>query len=220
MTQEIEKLETKAKDLSVQIKALGPEIKDQEMLKQVNQAKLALRDLRNEIKSVFEPMKKKAYAAYKEILEQWKKIEAPVVEAEKYCDKLLAAWFAEQRRQREEAERKRLEAIRKQREEEERKLREALKAEEEGRKSDAERLLEEAIEKKPAVIPPKPKPQKLEGVYSRIDYDFEIIDESKIPREYLRPDETKIRRAIREAKGEIEIPGIKVIKREIISVRR
>lgn len=40
-------------------------------------------------------------------------------------------------------------------------------------------------------------------------YDFEITDETKIPREYLMPDEIKIRKALRESKGTIKIKGIK-----------
>ncbi|MDF1498766.1 MAG: hypothetical protein P1P85_05465 [Patescibacteria group bacterium] len=42
-------------------------------------------------------------------------------------------------------------------------------------------------------------------------YDFEIVNEEKIPREFLQPDEVKIGRAIREAKGKIKIEGIKIL---------
>ena len=152
MNQELQQLEKRAGDLPAQVRSLGPKIQDQATLERVNKAKLYIRELRNEVRKVFEPMKKKAYAAYKEILNQYKKVEAPIIEAEKYCDRLLAEWFAEQRRIREEAERKRLEAIRKQKEEEERKLREALEAENAGKKEEAEKIINQVIEAKPPEI--------------------------------------------------------------------
>lgn len=218
MNQELQQLERRAGNLPAQVRSLGPKIQDQATLERVNKAKLYIRELRNEVRKVFEPMKKKAYAAYKEILDQYKKVEAPIIEAEKYCDRLLAEWFAEQRRQREEAERKRLEAIRKQKEEEERKLREALEAENAGKKEEAEKIINQVIETKPPEVKTPEKP-KLKGVYSRIDYDFEIIDVTKIPREYMIPDETLIRKVIRASKGKVVIPGIKVIAKEIVVTR-
>ncbi len=218
MNQELQQLEKRAGDLPAQVRSLGPKIQDQATLERVNKAKLYIRELRNEVRKVFEPMKKKAYAAYKEILNQYKKVEAPIIEAEKYCDRLLAEWFAEQRRIREEAERKRLEAIRKQKEEEERKLREALEAENAGKKEEAEKIINQVIEAKPPEVKTPEKP-KLKGVYSRIDYDFEIVDVTKIPREYMIPDETLIRKVIRASKGKVVIPGIKVIAKEIVVTR-
>ena len=218
MNQELQQLEKRAGDLPAQVRSLGPKIQDQATLERVNKAKLYIRELRNEVRKVFEPMKKKAYAAYKEILNQYKKVEAPIIEAEKYCDRLLAEWFAEQRRIREEAERKRLEAIRKQKEEEERKLREALEAENAGKKEEAEKIINQVIEAKPSEVKTPEKP-KLKGVYSRIDYDFEIVDVTKIPREYMIPDETLIRKVIRASKGKVVIPGIKVIAKEIVVTR-
>lgn len=218
INQELQQLEKRAGNLPAQVRSLGPKIQDQATLERVNKAKLYIRELRNEVRKVFEPMKKKAYAAYKEILDQYKKVEAPIIEAEKYCDRLLAEWFAEQRRIREEAERKRLEAIRKQKEEEERKLREALEAENAGNKEEAEKIINQVIEAKPPEVKTPEKP-KLQGVYSRIDYDFEIIDVTKIPREYMIPDETLIRKVIRASKGKVVIPGIKVIAKEIVVTR-
>ena len=218
MNQELQQLEKRAGNLPAQVRSLGPKIQDQATLERVNKAKLYIRELRNEVRKVFEPMKKKAYAAYKEILDQYKKVEAPIIEAEKYCDRLLAEWFAEQRRLREEAERKRLEAVRKQKEEEERKLREALEAENAGKKEEAEKIINQVIETKPPEVKTPEKP-KLQGVYSRIDYDFEIVDVTKIPREYMIPDEALIRKVIRASKGKIIIPGIKVITKEIVMTR-
>jgi hypothetical protein len=43
----------------------------------------------------------------------------------------------------------------------------------------------------------------------------EIVDESKLPREYLKPDVVKINAA---AKGGVEIPGVVVTEKEILAV--
>ena len=51
--------------------------------------------------------------------------------------------------------------------------------------------------------------EKSEGIRTVTNYKFEIIDPSKIPVEYLIPDEQKIGRQVRATKGEISIPGIK-----------
>ncbi len=221
---EIQKVETIEKDalaLPEQVQSLGVKIEDEETLTRVNDAKLYIRKIRGRIRDVFEPMKKKSYAAYKEILNKWKEVEDPAIRAEKYCDRLLSDYFAEQRRKREEAERKRLEEERKRREEEERRLQEAMEAEEKGDKEKAEQIINESAEeekniKPQVVIPGKPK---LENVHTRLDYDFKIIDSEAIPRQYMIPDETLIRRVIKASKGKINIPGIKVIKKEVVVTR-
>ena len=40
-------------------------------------------------------------------------------------------------------------------------------------------------------------------------WTFEIVDETKIPREFLMPDEVKIRAAVRGGQGGFDIPGIR-----------
>jgi len=204
-----------------QVKSLGEKIEDEATLKRFNDAKIYVRKIRGRIKDVFEPLRKSTYASYQEVLKKWKEIEAPVIEAEQYCDRLLSNYFAEQRRLREEAEKKRFEEERKKREEEERRLQEALEAEEKGDKEKAEQIINETAEEeknsKPAVVVPE-KP-KLENVHSRVDYDFEIEDEKKIPRDYLIPNESLIRKVVKASKGKIDIPGIKVIKKDIIVTR-
>jgi len=219
--QQIETIEKDALALPDQVQTLGPKVEDEATLNRVNDAKLYIRKIRGRIKDVFEPMKKKSYAAYKEILNKYKEVEAPAIKAEKYCDGLLSDYFAEQRRKREEAERKRLEEERKRKEEEERRLQEAMEAEEKGDKEKADKIINESAEEennsKPEVeIPEKPK---LNNVHTRLDYDFKIVDPESIPRQYMVPDEKLIRRVVKASKGKIDIPGIKVIKKETVVAR-
>jgi len=56
---------------------------------------------------------------------------------------------------------------------------------------------------------------KVEGVKISYRYDFEIVDENLIPREFLKVDEVKIRKVITALKEEAKIPGIKVIRKKI-----
>lgn len=219
---EISAIKMEVQDLPALIQSFGIRIESENILKKVNEAKLGIRQVRNRIKNVFEPMKTSAYSSYKGIMNQWKEIEEPVLNAEKACDQLLSNYFAEQRRIREEAERKRLDEIRRQKEEEERKLQEALKAEAEGDEEKADQIINEVIiqetEIKPTVVVPE-KP-KLENIHSRIDYDIEIIDEKMIPRQYLIPNEVLIRKVVRASKGKIEISGVKNIIKDIPITRK
>lgn len=61
----------------------------------------------------------------------------------------------------------------------------------------------------PAQIVPKPK---AEGIYTTERWTYEITDINKLPREYLLPDEKKIRTVVSAMKDLTNIPGVKVFK--------
>ena len=60
---------------------------------------------------------------------------------------------------------------------------------------------------------------KVQGVSVSDKYDFEIVDADLIPREYLIPNERMIRDMVKASNGEVDIPGVKIIKDKTISVR-
>lgn len=62
-----------------------------------------------------------------------------------------------------------------------------------------------------AAIAPKPT-----GAHTRRDLDFEIEDESKVPREYWVIDRTKVMAALREKRA---VPGIKPVHKEVVVYR-
>lgn len=97
-------------------------------------------------------------------------------------------------------------------EEMERKQQEALdkasKAAMSGKKSSARRALEDA---KAAEIGP------IEGIQVRAGWDYEIVDFNKIPRKWLCVDDPMLKAHIRSKKGDVQIPGIKVIKKNSIA---
>jgi hypothetical protein len=60
---------------------------------------------------------------------------------------------------------------------------------------------------------------KVAGMTSREDWDFEITDESKLPREFLQPNEKAIRAFIKAAKKPDAIPGVRAFAKKVISTR-
>lgn len=53
----------------------------------------------------------------------------------------------------------------------------------------------------------------------RVDWKAEIVDASKLPREYLIPDEPKINAVVRASRGTIKIPGVRIYSVEVPIVR-
>lgn len=51
--------------------------------------------------------------------------------------------------------------------------------------------------------------QKAAGIKSRTDWKFEIVDATKIPREYMMPDEKKIGAVVKATRGSIAIAGVR-----------
>ena len=151
-------------------------------------------------------MAEKAHQAHKAILEQQKKTEAPLVEAEGILKTQIKSYIDEVERVRREEERRLQEIARK--EEEERRLAEALQAEAEGNKEEAEAILEE-----PAYIPmPTVKADipKVDNRLFRKVWKFKIVDIKKIPIQYLMPDMVKIGGVVRAMKDKTDIPGIQI----------
>lgn len=63
----------------------------------------------------------------------------------------------------------------------------------------------------------KAEDNRVKGVTLR--WDCEIVDLSKVPIQFLLANEVAIRKAIVESKGTIQIPGVKNIQKESMSIR-
>lgn len=61
---------------------------------------------------------------------------------------------------------------------------------------------------------------KVKGISTRKKWSFEIVDQAKIPREYLIPNEVAIGGVVRALKGATNIPGIRVVSTDIMSARK
>ena len=138
-------------------------------------------------------------------------------EGAKTLDKKLNEYYLEQERKRKEEE-ARLRA--EQRAVEERARKEAEEARlaaaaavtaEEKAQAEAKAKIADQTASVAAVTAVAPETEKLKG--ARKTWDFEIEDESKIPLEYMMPDEKKIRAMVVATKGKVAIPGIRPIQK-------
>jgi hypothetical protein len=63
------------------------------------------------------------------------------------------------------------------------------------------------------------KPNKKKGISYRQVFKFEIKNEKLIPREYLEPNLSAIRKVVNATKGKANIPGIKITKEKQVIAR-
>lgn len=196
ISQEITTIEAQAEHLQVVDEESAKVATD--MLGQIAKAKKAVEEKRQFfVKPLNEQVKR--------INEWFKQIISPLEKAEATLKNKVLLYRQEQERKR--------------REEEER-LRKLIEAE--------QKKLERQAAKKgmpappPIPIPVMPKQEKtfestIAKATARTIWDFEIVDESKIPREFLMVNEKAIRAAIKA--GVRNIPGVRIFQREELAVR-
>jgi hypothetical protein len=163
-----------------------------------------------------EPEKKKAYVAYMAWNDLIKELKAPLLLREAFDKKEMSAWEQEQERIRREEEKRLQEEARKR--EEEARLQAAIEAESHGQKEEAEQIIEQ-----PAYVPPVVLPKstpKVSGISYRDNWTFRITDPNKIPREYMVPNETAIRKVVSALKDKANIPGIEAYNERIVAAGR
>lgn len=61
---------------------------------------------------------------------------------------------------------------------------------------------------------------KIEGLSSRDDWDFEVIDASKLPRHLLVPDLVAIRAEVKAKKREDAIPGVRAFVKKVFTQKK
>lgn len=128
-----------------------------------------------------------------------------LAQAESIIKGKLVAYQNEQDRLRREEQRKADEAARRERERLEER---AAKAAAAGKVDKADELQHAAA----AIVAPviQREAPKVAGLAMRETPKFEITDASKLPREYLMPDEQRIRKVVNALKLDANIPGIRV----------
>lgn len=165
----------------------------------------------------FAPKKAAAYQTHKLLCDAEKEAIAPLLEAERILGGKMTQYERDEARAR-AAEEERIAKERKaqadaeaKRKADELALADAEKAELEGKPELAQAILENpapvAPEKPAPVVLPREVP-KVEGMVGRAPWRFRIVDASKIPSEYLMPDEVKIGGVVRAMKGMTNIPGV------------
>lgn len=171
--------------------------------------------LRKEIDSYFDPIISRANAAHKEACAQKRRADEPLAQAEAMLKPQMIGYINEQKRKAEEEERRQREEARKKAEQEQ--LEAAMQAEAEGDKEAAEAIIQE-----PVYVPPvqvKAEIPRVSGFSIREQWVFEIMDEKKIPREYLIVDEVSIGKIVRAMKDKTAIPGIRAYNASSAAMR-
>jgi hypothetical protein len=149
-----------------------------------------------------------ANKAHKALTQLKARVKDPNTRVKQIADRKTGAWRrAEQARLSEEREKQRLEQQRKDEEARLKRAEEALDTDTPEGDALAERILEE-----PTFTPPPPavELEKTSGITYTEKWNFEITDEKLIPRDYLVPDEKKIRTIVKAMKGATNIPGVRV----------
>jgi len=206
---ETEEVGIKALSIVDQSKAI--KIIDSETYIKAGTILTTIKDMIKEVESTFTPICEAAFMAHRKAVEKRDGFLNPLKDALKGIKGAMNSYdLAKEQKRREEQ--KKLEEIAR-REEEERKLREAIEAEEAGEKEIAEEILKEEIFVPPVVL--LKETPKVKGVSFRTIWDFEIINASLIPRQFLSPDLIKIRGVVRSLKETTRIPGIKVFSRRV-----
>lgn len=169
-----------------------------EHLKHVKGAKDRLEKLR---KSMTSPLDQ----AKKAIMDFFRGPSDQLDQAESRIKRAMIAFTDEQDRLRREEQARADEKARREKEALEARAR---KAEQSGKVEKAEELQQQAA----AVVAPvvTREPPKVIGTSIREAWKFEITNEMDLPREFLVPDESKIRRIVQAMKGDTKIPGVRV----------
>lgn len=188
-------------------------IADNEIYKVAAEFTIGLKGIQKRINETFDPIIKRMNEATKEARAQKERHAAPVAEAERILKDKIAAYQAESEKKR-KADENRLRA------EAEKQLvkdREAAAAQlkAEGRAEEAKQIIDTPVS--PPVVIVQPTIPKVKGIQSRKTWDFRITDPGKLPREYLVPDEVKIRGVVRQLGNEAKIDGIEVYERTDIA---
>ena len=227
VNQEVERVAQKS-SLVVQ-SAMNTKVVDVTTQIQASELLLAVAKMRKEVADTFGPMKEAAYRAHRTVCEQEKKHDGPLEQAEKALKAQIGAFVDAQKRlarEAEEAARKRAqeEAACKAREEAERRaIDDAIALEASG---DAEGA--EAVLANPAPVPSRyvapapvaPAVAHISGVTTREEWDFRIVNEALIPREYLVVNEAAIRSVVKSTKGRATIGGVEVFVRQVVASSR
>jgi hypothetical protein len=170
------------------------------------------------------PAKHKTYEAYQEVLKLMKSFVDPLTAAKKMIADRAYDWkkFEENRRRRESEEARRKaeeEAAKQRRAEEDARLAAAEELERQGHIEEADKVLAAPIIETPIVGMMAPEPIKVAGTSTRENWQFEIVNEALLPREYLMPDLVKIGRAVKAGKGGFFIPGVHTFDAGTVSFR-
>jgi len=211
-------IERKTQDLTKQATAIV--IKDQLQYGRANNFLRAVKDLQKEIHATFDPIVAAAYKTHQEATSKRKEHLMPAVSAEIVVKNKMIVYSDEQEAKR-IAEQRKIDA--KARVEEEKKRKElearAEKWAAKGKIAKAEELQEQAEEVEVVAPVVAPKVEKVKGVSYKENWSAIVVDETKVPREYLQVNTMALNRIAKATKGSIKIPGVEWKMEKILASR-
>ena len=151
------------------------------------------------------PVVTSAYDLWKMLCGRRDVIGDPLEEKKRRAARAVGAYRAaheNDRYQREEAERKRLEKI-----EEDKRIAEAAALEKQGKKAEAEELIEQPIYTPPVTMA---APAVTKGVGERGNWRFEVVNEQLVPDQFWAIDAAALGRQVRATKDKMAIPGVRI----------
>lgn len=210
ITRELEKIKTEAFDIFETSKAVI--IKDQESyeyqalrLRTVKTQWSEIETKRKELSKPFQLAVKQLNDFFNEPLDVLKRAEASIKNALiRYTDIKEKERLEEERKLRIEAEKQAAKLEKK-----------ADKQEEKGQTEKAEETRMEAASIPVPVV--EKKVGKVKGISYKENWKFRIIDESKIPRKYLIPNEKELGLIARSTKGKVNVPGVEFYPEKIVA---
>lgn len=196
----------------------------------------------NEIEELRKRLKQPVLDAARNIDDQFRQPLAELTDAVQVIDQAVKAYVAEQARLRAAEEQRLREEAARERERLQREAaveaakaealrRQAAEAAERGSLETAARLnarADQADARSDArddavhhvAVPVVPEaPVKVAGLSTRERWAFRVTDASKLPREYLMPDESAIRAVVNGLKGNTRIPGVEVYRDDTVTGR-
>jgi vacuolar-type H+-ATPase subunit H len=218
--EKVEKQPTEA--LVVLDKSRAIQVFGQPSLTAANDYLLGIKELRRKFDNEFDPGIKQAFAHHRYLTAQKKRWTDPLDEAERTVKPKITAYLVEQDNIRLEAERAAERARRQVAKEAEDAADAATKLINEGKAGEADALIDEATAKIRDInadtpfVPDKPIAN---GTTLRETWDYEIVDAALIPRTFLVPDLTMIRRYGQNMKHQADVPGIRFFSVKSIASR-
>lgn len=225
MSTEIVIKDLKFQALTMQEKAKGIQIIDNETLHLANEFMHGCRQLERKIDDKMDPLIKKANELHRDTLATKREMKDPITQARETVDPKIISYkhkIEEEIRIREEEKARKIEEERKKKDEA---LEKAAVAETAGDKEKAEEEFKkaEASEEEESLLSLEPKfkvkAPETKGTATVRYWKFRIKDLNKVPRRYLKLDEVKVGDEVRKSKGKIEIPGIECYYTESSTLR-
>lgn len=215
-------LETKAIDVATQAKTLV--VRDPLTFQKAGDFLRVVKSMASEITTFFEPLKKKAHEAHKALTAAEKDKLAPLVEAETYLKRGMAAYQEAEEKRRREEERRLQEEARKKAEEE--RLQLAIEAEQAGDKVSAEELIAAPVEAPVVIVQSE---TKAAGISFRDNWKSRVVDvralargvaDGTVPAMAILPNQSFLDNQARASKGEIKYPGVQTYSEKVVSAGR